>query len=77
MPKFFFNVRHERDRQDTMGEDLPSADAAWREATIVAGETFKDIDGRFQPGQEWRLEVTDEHRRPLYIIRVTAEKLAD
>ena len=74
MPKFFFNVRYDGDRQDTEGEELPDADAAWREATIVAGEVFKDIDGRFRPGQELQLEVTDEQRKPLYLIRVTAEK---
>jgi hypothetical protein len=74
VPKFFFNVRYDGDRQDTEGEELPDADAAWREATIVAGEVFKDIDGRFRPGQELRLQVTDEQRKPLYVIRVTAEK---
>ena len=75
MPKFFFNVRYDGNRQDTEGEDLPDADAAWREATIVAGEVFKDIDGRFRPGQQWQLEVTDEHGKPLYVIWVTAEKM--
>jgi hypothetical protein len=26
------------------------------------------------PGREWRLEVTDEFRNPLYVIHVSAEK---
>jgi hypothetical protein len=74
MPRYFFNVHDQGHRgHDTEGEELPDAAAAWREATLIAGELFKDIDGRFQPGQEWQLEVTDEQRRPLYIIRVTAE----
>jgi hypothetical protein len=34
----------------------------------------KEIDGKFQPGQEWQLEVTDEQQRRVYLIRVVAEK---
>jgi hypothetical protein len=33
------------------------------------------MDGKFQPGQEWRLEVTDERRNPLYVIRLSAEEI--
>ena len=29
------------------------------DATLIAGELFKDLDGKFRPGQEWSLEVTD------------------
>jgi hypothetical protein len=64
-----------RSRLDTEGEELPNNEAAWRWATIVAGELFRNMDGRLQPGQEWRLEVTDERRNPLYILRVYAEEI--
>ena len=74
MPRYFFNVHHERSIFDTAGEELPDKHAAWREATIVAGETIRDLDGKLQPGREWRLEVTDEFANPLYIIHVSAEK---
>jgi hypothetical protein len=57
------------------GEELPSDEAAWHETTLIAGELFKDIDGKFRPAQEWSLEVTDEHRNPLYFIRVSAEQI--
>jgi hypothetical protein len=30
---------------------LTDDEAAWHEATIIAGELFKDIDGNFQPGK--------------------------
>src|ERR1700694_4386364 len=62
MPRYFFNVHDERSNLDTEGEELPNDEAAWREATIVAGEMCRNIDGKFRPGQEWRLEVTDEGR---------------
>jgi hypothetical protein len=28
-----------------------------------------------RPGQQWRLEVTDERATPLYVIHVSAERL--
>jgi hypothetical protein len=42
---------------------------------LVAGEIFKDVDGAFRPGQEWKLEVQDEQRRPLFSIHVTSKEL--
>jgi hypothetical protein len=75
MARYFFNIHHQSPGRDLIGEDLPDEIAAWREATFIAGELFKDIDGAFQPGQEWQLEVTDELQKPLYLIRVTAEKI--
>jgi hypothetical protein len=53
---------------------LPDDEAAWREATIIAGELFKDVDGKFQPGRQWQLEVTNELGKPIYVISVTGEK---
>jgi Domain of unknown function (DUF6894) len=75
MPRYFFNIHHEGSRADTEGEDLPNKEAAWREATLVAGELLRDIDGKFKPGQDWSLEVTDERRNPLYILRIFAEEI--
>jgi hypothetical protein len=70
----FFNVHHDRSSIDTVGEELPDKHAARREATIVAGDTTRDLDGRLQPGRERRPEVTDEFANPLQVIRVSAEQ---
>jgi hypothetical protein len=75
MARYFFTIHNEGGAYDTEGEDLPNDEAAWREATLMAGELFKDIDGKFRPGQDWSLEVTDERRNPLYFIRVSAEQI--
>jgi hypothetical protein len=75
MARYFFNVRGERSGPDWVGEDLPDDEAAWKEATVIAGDVFKDFDGKFRPGQDWSLEVTDERRNPLYFIRVIAEEI--
>jgi hypothetical protein len=75
MPRYFFNVHHDRSTTDEEGEELPDLSAARRAATIAAGEMIKEIDGRLEPGRDWRLVVNDEFRNPLYIIRVSAEKV--
>ena len=77
MPRYFFNVYHERAELDEEGEELPDLQAAWREATITAGQIIQDLDGRLRPGgKDWRMEVTDESANPIYVIHVHADKRA-
>ncbi|MCK1598054.1 hypothetical protein [Bradyrhizobium sp. 164] len=73
MPRYFFHVHDVEPSSDRHGEDLPDDEAAWREATSFAGQLFKDIDGRFRPGQAWSLEVTDEAGKPIYRIQITSK----
>jgi hypothetical protein len=40
VPQYFFNVGGERSVSDTVGEELPDDEAAWKEATLIAGEIF-------------------------------------
>jgi len=75
LPRYFFNIHGTRARPDEEGEELPDNEAAWHEATIIAGEIFRDIDGKFRPGQDWSLEVTDEQRKPLYTIEISAKQM--
>jgi hypothetical protein len=58
-----------------IGEELPDDEAAWREATTLAGEIFKDVDGNLKPGEEWVVDVTDQDRQPLFLIRISTRKL--
>src|SRR5690349_14155455 len=51
MPRYFFNVYHERPDIDQVGEDLPDRHAAWREATVTAGQMLQGIDGKLQAGR--------------------------
>jgi uncharacterized protein DUF6894 len=73
MAHYFFDVHYERPLVDEIGEELADDDAAWHEATVIAGELFSEIDGRFRPEMEWRLEVRNQQRAPLYVIRIHAE----
>ena len=72
MPRYHFNVYHDRAHLDDEGEELPDKLAAGETATRMAGESIKEIDGKLVPGREWRMEVTDEFENPLWEIRVTA-----
>jgi len=75
MPTYYFDVNGQGIPQSAEGETLADDDAAWHEATLVAGEIFKDLDGKFKPGREWTLEVADDQRQPLYLIRITGQSL--
>jgi hypothetical protein len=74
MPRYFFNIYHETSNIDSVGEELPDDQAAWREATIITGELVRELDGRFRPGQQWRLEVLDEIKELLYVIWLTGHQ---
>jgi hypothetical protein len=76
MPKYFFDVNGNGVPDIDEGQTLANEEGAWHEATLVAGEIFRDVDGKFRPGQEWKLEVQDEQRRPLFSINVTSKKLS-
>ena len=73
MPTYFFNVHNVEPSTDQHGTELPNDEAAWKEATAFAGELFKDIDGKFRPGQDWSLEVTDQTRKPIFRIYISSK----
>ena len=74
MPRYFFHIHHDGDHPDLEGEELPDAHAAWKEATVTAGQMIQDIDGKLRPGHDWRLQVTDEFANTLFELQVTARK---
>jgi hypothetical protein len=74
MPRYFFHVYHDQTLIDDEGEELPDKHAAWREATVMAGQTLQGLDGKLQPDRDWRMEVTDEFNEPLFILHIHAEK---
>jgi hypothetical protein len=80
MPRYFFHVYHvyhvyhDQPDLDYEGEELPDKHAAWKEATVMAGQTLQGLDGNLKPGREWRMEVTDEFANPLYVLHINAER---
>jgi hypothetical protein len=74
LSKYFFHVYHNEPEIDYEGEELPDKHAARREATVMAARTLQGLDGKLQPGREWRMEVTDEFANALYVLHINAEK---
>lgn len=61
--------------KDNQGEDLPDDEAAWKEATSFTGAVFKGLDGKFRPGEQWSVEVTDEAGKPVFFISIGSRKM--
>ncbi|MCK1337698.1 hypothetical protein IVB38_17105 [Bradyrhizobium sp. 38] len=74
MPRYYFHIKHDRHQPDTEGEELPDKHAAWKEATVTAGQILQGLDGRLTPDREWRMEVTDELENILFVLHINAEK---
>lgn len=74
MPRYFFHIHHEQYLPDREGEELPDKHAAWKEATVTAGQILQDIDGKLKPDHEWCMEVADEFQNTLFVLRVSAQK---
>ena len=49
--------------------------AAWVEMTRVCGDLAGGIARKLKPQTEWRMELLDESRKPVFRIRVVAETL--
>jgi hypothetical protein len=73
MARYFFNIHHDTVYFDRDGKELPDKHA-WKEATVMAGRILQDIDGNLRLGQDWRMEVTDEFRDPLFVLQISAQK---
>jgi hypothetical protein len=72
MPRFFFNVYDERTTIDEVGQELPDLtaahEAAVEEARAILGDEARD--GRIDLSH--RIEVEDEHRRPVLLLPFSA-----
>jgi hypothetical protein len=72
MARFGFQIRYGRYANDH-GVDLPRAEDAWQEASQMCCDMIRGILAALETSPEWRLEVSDESGKPLYLFRFTAE----
>jgi hypothetical protein len=74
MPKYFFVVRHgDQTSHHSDGIEFPDIGAVQLEAIKSTGEILRDLNYPIEAGSEWRMEVVDEARKPLFSLRVIAE----
>lgn len=74
MPRYFFHVTDGYATRDTEGTELPDIYTAQALAIRTSGEILRDMGARFWDGTEWKLEVTDEQGRVLFVLRFSAEE---
>ncbi|MBX9934233.1 MAG: hypothetical protein K2Y56_22405 [Methylobacterium sp.] len=60
MPRFHFNVYDGYSAPDPDGTELADIKAAREEAIVLAGSLLRDEGRKLRPGEDWRMEVTDE-----------------
>lgn len=75
MPRFHFDLNDRSQEPDTLGIVLADRSTAEREAVRFLGEVLTIEPGRLKAGT-LRVEVTDEHRAPLFAVRAVAESLS-
>ena len=72
MAQFGFQIRYGRYANDHV-VDLPRAEDARQEASQMCCDMIRDILAALETNPEWRLEVSDESGKPLYLFGFTAE----
>jgi hypothetical protein len=74
MPKYFFMIPHGNETSDhSDGIEFPDIGAVQLEAIKFTGEILRELNYPIEAGSEWRMEVVDEARKPLFSLRVIAE----
>ena len=70
----FFVVRHgDRTRDHSDAIEFSDIGAVQLEAIRSTGEILRELNYPMEAGSEWRMEVADEARKPLFSLRVIAE----
>lgn len=76
MPLYFFRIGNgPYSGMCDHGTELSDRNAAWKELTGVCGDMVGGISRKLQQNSEWRMELLDEAKRPVFRIRIVAESL--
>jgi hypothetical protein len=76
MSLYFFRISHGRySGASDQGSEFESREAAWAEMTRVCANLVGGISRSLKQNAEWRMELLDESRQPVFRIRLVAESL--
>jgi hypothetical protein len=74
MPLYFFRISQGRySGASDQGSEFESREAAWAEMTKVCSNLLGGISRSLKPNAEWRMEMLDEAKQPVFRIRLVAE----
>ena len=76
MPLYFFRISHGRySGASDRGSEFESREAAWAEMTEVCANLLGGISRSLKQDAEWRMELLDESKKPVFRIRLVSESL--
>jgi hypothetical protein len=74
MPRYFFNSEDGSLFCDEDGAEIPDLATARREAVRLLGESLQQGPGLMDANGWFRIEVTDEQRRRLFLVTARFEE---
>lgn len=72
MARFFFHVHDGTTILDNEGTVLPDLPTARKVAVQFAGEMLRDLGRDLEDGEDWKVDVADEHGLILFTILLAA-----
>ena len=76
MPLYFFRISQGRYAGAAdQPYEFTDREAAWTEMKAVCGNLLGGISRSLKLGAEWRMELLDEAKKPLFRIRLVGEAL--
>jgi Domain of unknown function (DUF6894) len=76
MPLYFFRISHGRYAgASDQGAEFESREAARTEMTRVCGNLLGGLSRSLKQDAEWRMELLDEAKKPVFRIRLVAESV--
>ena len=74
MALYFFRISHGRySGASDLGSEFDSPEAAWSEMTKVCANLVGGISRSLKQNAEWRMELLDAAKQPVFRIRLVAE----
>jgi hypothetical protein len=76
MSLYFFRISHGRYAGACdLGTEFKNREDAWAEMTKVCGNLLGGISRSLRQNAEWRMELLDEAKKPVFRIRLVAESV--
>lgn len=76
MALYFFRISHGRySGASDLGTEFESREDAWAEMTKVCGNLLGGISRSLKQNAEWRMELLDEAKKPVFRVRLVAESV--
>jgi hypothetical protein len=76
MPRYFFRISQGRySGASDHAYECADREAAWTEMKSVCANLLGGISRGLRQGAEWRMELLDEAKKPLFRIRLLGEVL--